>query len=89
MLHISGVLHKAADAMSRHSTGQNDRKQDDIATTTNVNTLPIKTLGHFLIAGIRCVEGEMGTSHYESLGSTAAAVINSSIVGESTTGRQQ
>jgi hypothetical protein len=60
MIHIPGIKHKAADAMSRHPTGPRNPEAlpipDDVATMNDsCNTLPPPFIpfGHPLLAGIR------------------------------------
>ena len=60
MVHISGVKNTAADAMSRHPTGNTNPEAlpipDDMA---NVNTTAFTLFGHPFLTGIRSTEPDM------------------------------
>lgn len=61
MIHIPGVRHKAADALSRHPTGSTSPEMlvlpDDIAAASETPTpLPASAAGHSFLAGLRSDE---------------------------------
>ena len=61
IVHIPGVKHLAADALSRHPTGSTNPDKmllpDDVAATTESTAqFPFNNPGHLLLAGIRCQE---------------------------------
>ena len=61
MVHVPGVKHKAADAVSRHPTGPMNPDMltlpDDVAATSDsIVTHPLDPFGRSFLAGIRCEE---------------------------------
>ena len=61
IVHIPGLRHKAADAVSRHPTGPTNPDRlhlsDDIAAICNNEIpLPMSIMGQSFLAGIRCHE---------------------------------
>ena len=83
MVHIPGVRHKAADALSRHPQGTTTPARlhlpDDVATVITTSTpLPASHAGHSFLAGIRSTEPPLescSTAIENELNSTAASAL--------------
>ena len=83
MVHIPGVRHKAADALSRHPQGTTTPARlhlpDDVATVITTSTpLPASHAGHSFLAVIRSTEPPLescSTAIENELNSTAASAL--------------
>ena len=81
MVHIPGVQHKAADAVSRYPTGPSNPDMmsppDDIATS-GASAIPslFNPSGHSLLTGIRCREPP---ASYSTIGDKLASLVSSSL----------
>ena len=83
MIHIPGVRHKAADALSRHPTGAASPEMlalpDDIAAASETPIpLPASYAGHSFMAGIRSEENPLesySTTVDSQLASTATSAL--------------
>ena len=88
MIHIPGVRHKAADALSRHPTGSTSPEMlvlpDDIAAATEIPTpLPASTAGHSFLAGLRSDENPLkscSTTLDSQLASSATSALQTMAV---------
>jgi hypothetical protein len=88
MVHIPGVKHKAADAVSRHPTGSRNPDlltlQDDIAAIDNsANHLPMNFTGNPLLAAIRIQEppqASCSSNIDDELASLAASTLSTMAV---------
>ena len=85
IVHIPGVKHLAADALSRHPTGSTNPDKmllpDDVAATTESTAqFPFNNPGHLLLAGIRCQEPPNTPTSDDQLASSASAPLNTMTV---------
>ena len=83
MIHIPGVQHKAADALSRHPTGSTSPEMlellDDIAAASEIPTpLPASTAGHSFMTGIRSDENPL-ESYSSTIDSQLASTATSAL----------
>ena len=83
MIHIPGVRHKAADALSRHPTGSTSPEMlmlpDDIAAASETPTpLPASTAGHSFLGGLRSDENPL-ESYSTTLDSQLASAATSTL----------
>ena len=88
MIHIPGVRHKAADALSSHPTGSTSPAMlvlpDDIAAASETSPpLPASTAGHSFLAGLRGDENPLescSTTLDSQLASTATSTLQTMAV---------
>jgi hypothetical protein len=81
MVHVPGVKHRAADALSRHPTGPTNPERmllpDDVAATTDSEaTFPFNDLGYFFLAGIRSQDPPRNSNPDDQLASSALAALS-------------
>lgn len=88
MVHIPGVRHKAADAVSRHPTGTKKPEMlvlpDDVAAAGDLPVpFPLEPAGHSFLTGIRCSEPSTRTCSLnidDQLASSASSALNTMAV---------
>ena len=84
MIHIPGIKHRAADALSRHPSGPPHPEimslPDDVATTIDSNnTFPFDQPGHYFMAGVRYHEQPTPTTDSHLASFAASALHNMAI----------
>ncbi|CAB4039373.1 translation initiation factor IF-2-like [Paramuricea clavata] len=81
MVHVPGVKHRAADALSRHTTGPTKPERmllsDDVAATADSEaTFPFNDLGYFSLAGVRSQDPPRNYNPDDQLASSALAALS-------------